>query len=275
LRFNLTRPIVFFDIEATGLNVVKDRIIQLAMIKYSPGVEQPEEMSMLINPGPVLISEDAYKVHGISAQMVANKPTFDQVADMVWDFIGNADLGGYNSDRFDIPMLMEEFARAGKEFSLDNRSTVDVQKIFYKMEPRTLVAAYRMYCGKELEDAHDALADVKATVDVLKGQISRYKDVDYVDNDGNVTSTPVTNDMESLAKFTNDSRTVDVTNRLKYDNAGNVVFNFGKYMGQKVVDVLSRDRQYYNWILEKDFSAQVKQIIKKIVKEHEASNSGS
>jgi len=269
LKFNITRPIVFFDIEATGLNVIKDRIIQLAMIRYMPEVEEPEEMVMLINPGPVLISEDAYKVHGISAQMVANKPTFDQVADKIWSFIGDADLAGYNSNRFDIPMLMEEFARVGKNFQLDHRNIIDVQKIFYKMEPRTLAAAYNFYCNKELEGAHDALEDVKATVEVLKGQMVKYSDTDYIDQDGEVHARPVRNDFKALAEFTNDSRTVDVTQRLKYNSQGEIVFNFGKYNGKKVIDVLSRDRQYYNWILEKDFSAQVKQIIKKIVKEHE------
>ena len=271
MKLNVKRPLVFFDIEATGLNVIKDRIIQLALIKYKSPDQEPEELSMLINPGPVLISEDAYKVHGISAQMVANKPTFDQLADKIWEFIGDSDLAGYNSDRFDIPMLMEEFARVGKELSLDNRNIIDVQKIFYKMEPRTLSAAYKFYCGKNLDGAHDALMDVRATVEVLKGQIQKYEDVDYEDSDGNILEKPVRNDMNALANFTNDSRTVDVTQRLKYNSQGEIVFNFGKYNGQKVVDVFARDKQYYNWILEKDFSAQVKQIIKKIVKEYEAS----
>jgi DNA polymerase-3 subunit epsilon len=275
MKFNLSKDIVFFDIEATGLNVVKDRIIQLAMIKYRPGADEAEEWTSLINPGPVMISEEAYRVHGISAQMVANKPRFEQLADKIWDFIGDADLGGYNSDRFDIPMLMEEFARAGKDFNLENRNTVDAQKIFYKMEPRTLSAAYRLYCGKELENVHDALEDVRATVEVLKGQIEKYKDAEYIDQDGNVHPGVIKNDMNALASFTNDSRTVDVTQRLKYNNNGEIIFNFGKYNGQKVVDVLSRDRQYYNWILEKDFSVQVKQIVRKIIKDYESSNSGS
>lgn len=275
ITLNVKKPIVFFDIEATGLNVIKDRIIQLAMVKYQPGQLLPDEMCLLINPGPVLISEEAFKVHGISSQMVANKPTFDQVADKIWDFIGDSDLAGYNSDRFDIPMLMEEFSRVGKELSLDNRNIIDVQKIFYKMEPRTLTAAYRFYCDKNLEGAHDALEDVRATVEVLKGQILKYNDQDYTDNDGNVIPNAIQNDMDALAKFTNDKRTVDVTQRLKYNDKGEVVFNFGKYNGQKVVDVLTRDKQYYNWILEKDFSAQVKQIIRKIVKDYEKSNSNA
>ena len=222
----------------------------------------------MINPGPVLISEEAFNVHGISAQMVANKPTFDQVADTVWDFIGDADLGGYNSDRFDIPMLMEEFARAGKELSLENRRTIDVQKIFYKMEPRTLSAAYKVYCNKEIENAHDALEDVRATVEVLKGQIKRYENVDWVDGDGFTHTAPIKNDMTAIAAFTNDKRTVDVTQRFKYNKNGEIVFNFGKYNGQIAAEVLTRDKQYYHWIMDKDFSAQVKQIVKKIVKEH-------
>ncbi len=268
MDFNLEKDIVFFDIEATGLNVIKDRIIQLALIKYTKEKPQGEELTLMINPGPVLISEEAFNVHGISAQMVANKPTFDQVADTVWDFIGDADLGGYNSDRFDIPMLMEEFARAGKELSLENRRTIDVQKIFYKMEPRTLSAAYKVYCNKEIENAHDALEDVRATVEVLKGQIKRYENVDWVDGDGFTHTAPIKNDMTAIAAFTNDKRTVDVTQRFKYNKNGEIVFNFGKYNGQIAAEVLTRDKQYYHWIMDKDFSAQVKQIVKKIVKEH-------
>jgi len=268
IQFNLEKDLVFFDIEATGLNVVKDRIVQIALIKYTKDNPEPEELCLLINPGPVLISEEAYKVHGISSADVANKPTFDQVADKLWDFIGDADLSGYNSDRFDIPMLMEEFARCGKELDLDNRKTVDVQKIFYRMEPRTLKAAYKLYCDKDIENAHDALADVLATVEVLKGQLIRYENQDYMDGDGFVHPAPIKNDVKALAAFTNDSRTVDVTQRLKYNHKGEIVFNFGKYVGKNVAEVLSRDRQYYNWILEKDFSAQVKQIVKKIVKDN-------
>ncbi|NNE25280.1 MAG: 3'-5' exonuclease [Saprospiraceae bacterium] len=270
MNFNLDKNLVFFDIEATGLNVIRDRIIQIALIKFEPGQLLPAELTLLINPGPVLISEEAFGVHGISSAMLANKPTFPQVAQQLWDFIGDADLAGYNSDRFDIPMLMEEFARAGFDFNLDNRRTIDVQKIFYKMEPRTLAAAYKMYCGKEIENAHDALEDVRATVEVLQGQIERYKDTDSKDADGNIIKTPVRNDMSALAEFTNDKRSVDVTQRLKYNPQGKIVFNFGKYQGQVVSEVLAKDKQYYHWILEKDFSAQVKQIVKKLVKENES-----
>ncbi len=265
VRFNLRKNIVFFDIEATGLNVIKDRIVQLAMIKYLPGQDEPIEWSELINPGPVLISEEAFAVHGISAEMVAKKPTFPEIAAEVYEFIGDADLAGYNSDRYDIPMLMEELSRAGIELSLEHRHQIDVQKIFYKMEPRTLSAAYKMYCDKHIENAHDALADVRATVEVLAGQLKKYENVEYMDGDGFTHAPPIQNDIPILAAFTNDKRTVDATQRFKYASNGDIIFNFGKYAGQNAAEVLKRDKQYYNWILNKDFSAQVKQIVKNLV----------
>lgn len=268
MDIKLERDICFFDIEATGLNVVRDRIMQIGAIKYFKDGRAPEELNMLINPG-ILISEEAMQVHGIMPKDVANKPTFQQVAQKIYDFIGDADLAGYNSNRFDIPMLMEEFARVGIEFSLDNRSTIDVQRIFYKMEPRTLKAALKFYCDQEIEDAHDAMADVKATVDVFLGQLERYKGVDYIDEDGQVQKTPIRKNIQELHAFTNDMRFVDATQKLKYDHNGVIVFNFGKYNNQPAAKVLSQDKQYYNWILNKEFSSQVKQIVKKIVKEYE------
>lgn len=274
MMFNLKNSIVFFDIEATGLNVIRDRIVQIALIKYSPNKEEPEEFETMINPG-IPISEEAMNVHGITPEMLKNKPTFQQVAQKLYDFIGDADLSGYNSDRFDIPMLMEEFARVGMELDINKRNTLDIQKIFYMMEPRTLKAALKLYCGKELVDAHDAMADVRATVDVLKGQIQKYADVDYTDGDGFVTKTPIKNDIPALVSFTKNSNMVDATQRLKYDGNGTIVFNFGKYVGKPVGKLLSEDKQYYNWILQKEFSSQVKQIVKKLVKDYEASNSST
>lgn len=269
--FNLDKDIVFFDIEATGLNVLRDRIMQIALIKYQKDNPEPLKLVLMVNPG-MPIAPDAFAVHGISAEMVKNEPLFAQVADQLWDFIGNADLSGYNLNRFDVPMLMEEFARAGKEFDISNRRIIDVQRIFYKMEPRTLSAAYKFYCDKKLEGAHDALVDVEATIGVLKGQINMYNQRDFEDRDGNITKAPVQNDMASLEAFTNDLNTVDVTQRLKYDHNREIIFNFGKYSGQKVVDVLAKDKNYYNWIMEKEFSSQVKQIIKKLVKENAKDN---
>lgn len=273
LNINLDRNLCFFDIEATGLNVVRDRIIQIAIIKFFKNGKEPEELSLMINPG-IPISLEAMQVHGILPKDVANKPTFQQVARQIYDFIGNADLAGYNSNRFDIPLLMEEFSRVGLELDMERRRTIDVQRIFYKMEPRTLKAALAFYCNQKMEDAHDALADVRATVEVFKGQLERYRGVDYEDGDGNIEEAPIKGDVKALHKFTNDNRFVDATQRMKYDHNGVVVFSFGKYMGKPVAETLVKDKQYYNWILNKEFSNQVKQIIKRLVKEYERNNKG-
>lgn len=270
-EFNLKNDLIFIDVETTGLNVMRDRIVQIAMIKYPKDGREPLELEMLINPG-IPISEESMKVHGISPSDLKNKPTFIQVSDKLYEFIGNADLAGYNSNRFDIPMLMEEFARAGYDFDIENRKLIDIQRLFYKMEPRTLSAAYKFYLNKEMENAHNALADVKATAEILLGQIEKYKDTDYIESDGNMIEKPVKNDINALHDFTNDLSIVDVTQKLKYDSNGVVVFNFGKYIGQPVASNLSRDKQYYNWILEKEFSHQVKKIVKKLVKEYESKN---
>ncbi len=266
MKFNLDRDLVFFDIESTGLNVMRDRILQIALIKYPKGGGEPIELEMLINPG-IPITEEAMNVHGITPDMLRNKPGFRDVAEKLFRFIGTADLAGYNSDRFDIPMLMEEFHRYGYDLEIEKRRTIDIQKIFYKMEPRTLKAALKFYCEKELTDAHDALSDVRATVDVLKGQLQRYEGVDYIDGDDLVTSAPVKNDMKALSEFTRNNRMVDVTQRLKYNSDGEIVFNFGKYAGKKVRDIIANDRQYYGWIMEKDFSVQVKKTVKRIMTE--------
>lgn len=268
MNLHLKRDLCFFDLEATGLNVIRDRIIQIAVIKYPKNGGEPEELEMLINPG-IPISEEAMQVHGIKPKDVANKPTFDKVAQKIFDFIGNADLSGYNISRFDVPLLMEEFERAGLHFDIENRKLVDVQRIFYKMEPRNLRAAVRFYCGKEMEDAHDALADVKATIDVFKGQLKMYEGVDHVDDDGNVTPTPVKPDVETLHDFTQDERTIDVTNRLKFNDQGEIVFNFGKYVGKTFDQVFEEDRNYFYWILNKDFAVQVKNTVRNYVKAKE------
>ncbi len=270
INVSLDKPLVFFDLEATGLHVIRDRIIQIGMIKYTPDDPNGVELNMLINPGAVPINEEAFQVHGISAADLANKPTFGQVAEKLFKFIGEADLAGYNSDRFDIPMLMEEFARNGLDFNLKNRRTIDVQKIFYKMEPRTLVAAYKFYCNKELDHAHDALADVRATAEVLTGQIKRYEGVDYGIEE-NLQESPIKADVESLSGFTTNKEILDVTHRLKYNPQGTVVFNFGKYMGRPVAQTLYEDKSYYQWIQNKEFGVQVKQLTKELLEEYEKS----
>jgi len=269
MKLNLDRDLCFFDIESTGLNVIRDRIIQIAIIKYSKKDKEPEELMLMINPG-VPISEEAMNVHGITAKDVANKPTFQQVAKKIFDFIGNSDLAGYNSNRFDVPILMEEFSRVGIELDMSRRRTIDVQRIFYKMEPRTLRAALRFYCQKDLVDAHDALADVRATIDVFKGQLEKYQGVDMIDGDGNTVEAPVVNDMKAMHEFTTDQKMIDATQRLKYNHEGIIVFNFGKYSGKPAGKTLYEDRQYYHWILNKEFSFQVKQLVKKLLKEYES-----
>jgi DNA polymerase III subunit epsilon len=264
VKINLERDLIFFDVEATGLNIVRDRIMQIALIKVRKDGGPDEQFTSLVNPG-VPINDDAYAVHGISAQDVANKPNFKQIAQKVFDFIGEGDLAGYNSNRFDIPILLEEFDRAGIRFDISKRRMIDVQRIFYIMEPRTLKAAYKFYCNQELQGAHDALNDVRATMDVFRGQLQRYENQDLVDDNG-VTPSPIKNDIGALHALTTDSSFVDVTQRLKYGVDGRVYFNFGKYIGQEVDGVLRGERSYANWIIDKDFSVQVKSYIRQAMK---------
>jgi DNA polymerase-3 subunit epsilon len=213
------------------------------------------------------IPAEAMAIHGITMERIKDEPKFEAFAQEIYDFIGDADLAGYNSDRFDMPMLVEELSRCGLDLDMENRRTIDVQKIFYKMEPRTLKAAYQLYCNESLDDAHDALADVRATVEVFKGQIKRYEGVDYEDGDGFVTKTPIINDIQAIYEFIVDDRVVDYTQRLRRNAKGEITFNFGKYMNQSVKEVFKKDRNYYHWILQKDFSAQVKKIVQKIMDE--------
>lgn len=267
MNLHLERNLIFFDIESTGLNVIRDRIIQLAMIRYHKDDSPPAEKCYLINPG-IPISAEAMAVHGITPQDVANKPTFQQLAKEIFEFIGDADLAGYNSNRFDIPVLMEEFARVGFDFDIDSRRTIDVQRIFYRMEPRTLSAAYQFYCQKNIENAHDAMEDVRATIEVLDGQLRKYDGMDFIPEEGEVIAAPIQNDVVSLSAFTNDVNILDATQRLKYDQQGTVVFNFGKYMGRPAAETLYNDQQYYHWMLNKEFSHQVKKIIQRLVSDY-------
>ncbi|MEO6132536.1 MAG: 3'-5' exonuclease, partial [Saprospiraceae bacterium] len=251
MNLRLDRNLIFFDIESTGLNVVRDRIIQLAMIRYHKDGSEPVEKTYLINPG-IPISAEAMAVHGIRPEDVANKPIFQVLAKEIFDFIGDSDLAGYNSNRFDIPVLMEEFARVGLDFDIDSRRTIDVQRIFYRMEPRTLSAAYQFYCQKSIENAHDAMEDVRATIAVLDGQLKKYNGMDFVPEEGEAIPVPIQNDVVSLSAFTNDQNILDATQRLKYDHQGTVVFNFGKYIGRPAAEVLYNDQQYFHWMLNKE-----------------------
>ena len=265
MEFNLEKDLCFFDIEATGLHVIRDRIIQIAIKKFFADGRSPQSYTQLINPG-IPISQEAMEITGITPDLLRNQPTFGQVAKQIYDFIGSSDLAGYNSNRFDIPILMEELDRCGFEFSLEGRKSIDVQRIFYRMEPRTLQAAHRYYTGEEMENMHDAMADVEATIAVLRGQLARYegKDLNVKDD---VLKEPVRNDMKALHEFTNDAQMLDVTQRLKYNNEGEIVFNFGRYQGKLVKEVFLADKDYYYWIVKKEFSVQVKNIVTKIFRE--------
>lgn len=272
MKFNLEKDLCFFDLEATGLHVIRDRIIQVGMIKYFASGESTQELNLLINP-QIPISPEASAVHGFTNDDVAEQPTFEEIADQVVEFMGDADLAGYNLLSYDIPLLLEELYRAGYELDMENRKVVDVQRIFYKMEPRNLAAAYRFYCGKEMENAHDALADVNATAEILKGQIAMYEGKDLKKDDGEIIPAPVKNNISDLHDFTNDYNMIDATRRLKYDEKGRIVFNFGKHIGKEVAPILSADKQYFQWILNKDFSYQVKSLVKKLVEKYESNKS--
>ncbi|MBK9270696.1 MAG: 3'-5' exonuclease [Saprospiraceae bacterium] len=267
MTFELSKELVFIDVETTGLHVLRDRILQIAMVKFKPGSDTPEEKMFLIHPG-IPISEESIKIHGITPEDLIHQPKFEELAEEIFSFIGDADLAGYNSNRFDVPILMEEFARCGIEFDVENRRLIDVQRIFYKMEPRTLRAAYQFYCGKEIQQAHDAMADVKATIEVLQGQLEKYRDIDLEEEGGEIISKPVQNNVQALHEFTNDQKILDATQRLRYNEAGEIVFNFGKHIGKPVAKILYEDRNYYHWILEKEFSVQVKNLVRKILSDY-------
>lgn len=257
----LTNDIVFFDLEATGLNIIQDRIVQVGFVKLFADGRPTEELEMKLNP-TVPVSEEAAEIHGLTNEMLENEPTFADVAQQLYDFIGDADLGGYNSNRYDVPLLQEEFYRAGFYLDTSKRRLIDAQHIFYRMEPRTLSAALKFYAGKTMENAHDALADVRATVDVFQGQLSKYAGAEFTDENGNV-SQPFT-DMDSVAAFCQDDRFLDATRRLKKGPDGRPQFNFGKYAGQPVAEVFAKDPSYLKWILSKDFSTEVKALVQAI-----------
>ena len=251
----------FFDIESTGLNVSKDRIIELCIIKVNPN-GSTETKTWLLNPD-YPISEEAESIHGISKEMIADKPTFKQVAKDIYRFLNNCDLAGYNSNRFDIPMLVEEFLRAGIDFEVKNRRFIDVQNIFMKMEPRTLKAAYRFYLQKELKNAHSAEADVMATYEVLKAQLDRYKEAKITDKEGNVIQ-PVKNDMDALAEFSSHHRNADLVGQIIYNKKGEEMFNFGKHKGKTVEEVFRKEPSYYDWMQKADFPLYTKKLLTRI-----------
>lgn len=258
MKLNLNKPIVFFDLETTGTNIIKDRIVEISMLKVHPDGKE-ELYTQRINPG-ISVSEEAEKVHGLSNEDLKNEPYLAEVGSQITSFIGNSDLAGYNLNRFDIPLLVEEFLRNEIDFDISNRNVVDVQNIFHKMEQRTLKAAYKFYCNKNLDDAHSAEADAKATYEILQSMVERYKNVEYEDKEGN-KSTPVVNDIEALDKFSKYHRHADLMGQIIYNRDNKEVFNFGKYKGKVVEEVFRKEPQYYDWMMKADFPNSTKKLI--------------
>ena len=258
MQLKLKNPIVFLDLETTGINIVTDRIVEIAMIKVN--VDGSEEEKLLkINP-EVPIPIEASVIHGIYDEDVKDAPTFKSVAKTLAQFLEGCDLGGFNSNRFDIPLLAEEFLRADVDIDLKKRKFIDVQAIFHKMEKRTLAAAYKFYCQKELVDAHSAMADTKATYEVLKAQLDVYNGVEYEDNKG-VKSFPIVNEVDKLSEFSSYDRNVDFVGRIVYDDNDVPVFNFGKNKGIPVEQVLEEQPGYFGWILNSEFPLYTKKVL--------------
>ena len=258
MELSLRNPIIFLDLETTGINVALDRIVEIALLKiHTDGRE--EEKLMRINP-EMSIPEKASNIHGITDEDVKNEPTFKEVAKTIANFMEGCDFAGFNSNRFDIPLLAEEFLRAGIDIDMKKRKFVDVQAIFHKMEKRTLAAAYKLYCEKDLEDAHSAMADTKATYEVLKAQLDKYETTIYEDTNG-VKSVPIVNDINKLSEFSSYDRNVDFLGRIVYDENGVEVFNFGKNKGQAVEKVLKEQPGYYGWIMNGDFPLYTKKVL--------------
>lgn len=260
MKLKLKKDIVFFDLETTGVNVVTDRIIQIGMIKYFADGSEKIEKCRLVNP-EMHIPKEASDINGITDDMVKNEPTFKKIAKGLLDLIGDADVGGYNSNNFDIPLLVEEFNRVGLKLDMSDRKTVDVFKVFQKMEARTLKAAYKFYCGKNLENAHNALVDIQATIEILDAQVKKYKDVNYEDNTGEITEKPIKNDVDSLHKFTNDENKIDFAGKIVYNEDKVPVFNFGKHKGSPVKD----NPSFCQWMIGKDFSSDTLEIVRLIL----------
>lgn len=249
MPLQLQKPIAFIDLETTGVNLSTDRIVEVAIIKILPDGSRQVKRK-LINP-EMKIPQQVVDIHGITDEMVASAPTFKQAANELKQFIEGADLGGYNSNRFDIPMLMEEFLRAGITLDLSAKKMVDVQHIFYTMEPRTLTAAYKYYCQKDLEGAHSAEHDVNATIDVLLAQIERYPELGST--------------VESILGKIGEEKIVDYARRFVFDDKGVEVFNFGKHKGRAITDVLKQEPQYYDWMMRGDFPLHTKQKLTEIL----------
>lgn len=256
-KLHLKKPIVFFDLETTGTDNVKDRIVELAFIKLSADGKR-ETYTRRINPG-MPIPADASAIHGIFDADVASAPMFKNIAHELYEWMKGCDLGGYNSAKFDLPLLAEEFLRAGVQVDFTERHMVDVQQIFFKMESRTLSAAYQFYCNKPLEHAHSAEADIMATVEILEAQLDRYDALE--------------GDVAALHKFTHTDEYVDYARRMVMKD-GAPIFNFGKHKGRKVEDIFNTEPQYYDWMMNADFSLHTKQKISEILNKMKLKKAG-
>jgi DNA polymerase III subunit epsilon len=245
MELSLTKPLVFFDLETTGINVSKDRIVELCILKVMPNGEEHIK-TWRVNP-TIPIPDKASKVHGIYDADVKDKPTFADLAREIATFIDNSDLAGYNSNKFDVPLLIEEFLRADVDFDIKKRRLVDVQVIFFKKEPRTLSAALRFYCNKELENAHSSEGDVMATYEVFKSQIDRYDDLK--------------NDIAQISKFSSQINSADFAGMVIFNDKNQEVFNFGKHKGIPVEEIFQKEPGYYSWIMNADFPLYTKKVL--------------
>ncbi|TCP26992.1 DNA polymerase-3 subunit epsilon [Tenacibaculum skagerrakense] len=248
MELNLTKPLVFFDLETTGVNIATDRIVEISILKIFPNGTQ-ESKTWLVNP-EIEIPAHVTAVHGITNEKVVNEPTFKELADKINEMIGDADLAGFNSNRFDIPLLAEELLRAGIDFDMENRKAIDVQVIFHKKEQRTLSAGYKFYCGKDLEDAHSAEADTLATYEILKAQLDKYEDIE--------------NSVDALSEYSAHTKRADFAGFILFDDEKKEIFSFGKYKGRRVVDVLQENPGYNSWIQQADFPLYTKKVLRQI-----------
>ena len=248
MNLKLTKPLAFFDLETTGLNIATDRIVEISIVKIMPNGDK-EIKTKLINP-TIPISKESVAIHGIKDDDVKEKATFKEVSNELNDFINDCDLAGYNSNRFDIPLLAEEFLRAGINFDVASRKLVDVQNIFHKKEQRTLVAAYKFYCDKDLTNAHSAEADTTATYEILEAQIAKYDDIK--------------SDTDFLSEFSQMTKNVDLLGRFIYNDKNIAIFNFGKHKGKPVTEVLEKEPGYYGWMMNGDFPLYTKKVLKEI-----------
>lgn len=261
MELKLKRPIAFLDLETTGIKVATDRIVEISIVKIHPDGKK-EIKTRRVNP-EMPIPVETSEIHGIYDEDVKDEPNFKALAKSLDAFLKNCDLAGYNSNRFDIPLLAEEFLRAGVDFDVENRYLVDVQNVFHKMEQRTLVAAYKFYCQKDLVNAHSAEADTIATFEIMEAMLDKYEGVEFTDKKGNV-STPVVNDVKALSEFSTVNRNVDLIGHIVLNDNDEEIINFGKHKGRLVADVFKTEPSYYDWMMRGQFPEYTKKVITKL-----------